>query len=57
MLVPFVPLVMRVVILGLPLATFSPALANAEEEAIEIVRAGKQVSFEYTLRLDDQIGC
>ena len=55
MFVFFNSLMMRIIGLGLILTLLFPVLANAEEILCDTVRAGRQVSFEYTLRLDDQI--
>ena len=55
MFVSFNCLMMRIIGLGLIFTSLFPVLANAEEILFDTVRAGRQVSFEYTLRLDDQI--
>ena len=46
---------MRIVRLVLILITALPVLASAEEIVFDTVREGKQISFEYILKLDDQI--
>jgi FKBP-type peptidyl-prolyl cis-trans isomerase SlyD len=48
-------LVRWAVLIGVILGVSSFSLVNAENPSTPTVRAGKQVSFEYTLRLDDQI--
>lgn len=55
MFVSFECLMVRIVGFGLLFITSFPVLVDAEEIVVDIVRAGKQVSFEYTLRLDDKL--
>ena len=45
----------RIFWLGFLLTAIYPVLATAEEVFLDYVKAGKEVSFEYTLRLNDQI--
>ena len=55
MFVSFERLMAQIVGFGLLFITAFPVLVDAEEIVVDIVRAGKQVSFEYTLRLDDKL--
>ena len=55
MFVSFDFLVIRIAMLVFLLATTLPVLANAGENVLDTVRAGKQVSFEFILTLEDQI--
>ena len=55
MLVRHTLLVRVVASLGLVLTLSGGALASADASSVPTVRAGKLVSFEYTLRLDDHI--
>ncbi len=48
-------LVIRIAMLVFLLATILPVLANAEENVLDTVRAGKQISFEFILTLEDEI--